>query len=590
MAWYKTGTVSVVNGETSIAGTGTKFASNSRVGDGFRGPDGEWYEIVNIASETVLGIFPAYQGGTASTSESYMIAPLQGYNKESADRLREITNGMADISGDVLEAKNSAIEAKASEDAAKASEISVSTSALDVSQKAAQVTTDALQVSQDRTVAQAAATESGIARDEAVAAAGTVVGVVTDMGTIDLSGGVYPAKPNTSSFWRVTVGGTVSGIVYAVGDMLNYSKPTDEFYKTGGGGGAVASVNGKTGVVVLAKADIGLGNVDNTSDASKPVSTEQQTALDTKVDKVTGKQLSTEDYTSAEKTKLAGVDTGATANSPNATLLARANHTGTQLAATISNFADALRSAVLTGLTAGTNVAISATDSVLVAFAKLQAQIDNKLGLTAKAADSDKLNGQLASFYTAEMKAATSSVAGTKGLVPAPAAGATTRFLSSLGTWITPSVSSAWGSITGTLSVQTDLKAALDDKAADSLIAATFVYPNGGSQSSPANVSPGARYVVPNPYPGFAVICEAQILYSGVWGTTGYAGNIGTGSTAVGTFASQTGNGDIITQVCQSGTMFGLSGATGGSHGTTTNSVVGAMPCRVKVTKTRLAL
>jgi hypothetical protein len=32
----------------------------------------------------------------------------------------------------------------------------------------------------------------------------------------------------------------------------------------------------------LTKADIGLGNVDNTSDANKPVSTAQQTALDTK--------------------------------------------------------------------------------------------------------------------------------------------------------------------------------------------------------------------------------------------------------------------------------------------------------------------
>lgn len=35
---------------------------------------------------------------------------------------------------------------------------------------------------------------------------------------------------------------------------------------------------------------------------------------DSKVDKVTGKQLSTEDYTTAEKTKLAGVETGAQVN------------------------------------------------------------------------------------------------------------------------------------------------------------------------------------------------------------------------------------------------------------------------------------
>jgi hypothetical protein len=46
--------------------------------------------------------------------------------------------------------------------------------------------------------------------------------------------------------------------------------------------GAVDSVAGKTGIVTLAKADVGLANVDNTSDANKPVSTAQQTALDTK--------------------------------------------------------------------------------------------------------------------------------------------------------------------------------------------------------------------------------------------------------------------------------------------------------------------
>lgn len=44
----------------------------------------------------------------------------------------------------------------------------------------------------------------------------------------------------------------------------------------------VQSVAGKTGAVTLAKADVGLGNVDNTSDASKPISTAMQAALDGK--------------------------------------------------------------------------------------------------------------------------------------------------------------------------------------------------------------------------------------------------------------------------------------------------------------------
>ena len=44
----------------------------------------------------------------------------------------------------------------------------------------------------------------------------------------------------------------------------------------------VESVNGRVGAVVLAKADVGLTNVDNTSDANKPVSTAMQTQLDAK--------------------------------------------------------------------------------------------------------------------------------------------------------------------------------------------------------------------------------------------------------------------------------------------------------------------
>lgn len=46
--------------------------------------------------------------------------------------------------------------------------------------------------------------------------------------------------------------------------------------------GDVSSVQGRTGAVVIAPADLGLENVDNTSDADKPVSTAQQAALDLK--------------------------------------------------------------------------------------------------------------------------------------------------------------------------------------------------------------------------------------------------------------------------------------------------------------------
>lgn len=117
--------------------------------------------------------------------------------------------------------------------------------------------------------------------------------------------------------------------------------------------GAVASVNGQTGTVVLDKSHVGLGSADNTSDSGKPVSTDQA-AADAAVQAAavqranhTGTQSAdsitdgstNKAYTGTEKTKLSGVATGATANDTDANLKNRANHTGTQLASTISDFA-----------------------------------------------------------------------------------------------------------------------------------------------------------------------------------------------------------------------------------------------------------
>lgn len=64
--------------------------------------------------------------------------------------------------------------------------------------------------------------------------------------------------------------------------------------------------------------------------------------LNNKVEKVEGKSLSTEDFTTDEKTKLGGIASGATANSSDAFLKNRANHTGTQTIQTIEGLDSAL--------------------------------------------------------------------------------------------------------------------------------------------------------------------------------------------------------------------------------------------------------
>lgn len=89
---------------------------------------------------------------------------------------------------------------------------------------------------------------------------------------------------NAGDTYEVTVAGIRNlgsgNIDFKVGDFVVYgstgiwyqSKNSDE----------VVSVAGKKGVVTLVKGDVGLGNVDNTSDLAKPISTLTQTALDGK--------------------------------------------------------------------------------------------------------------------------------------------------------------------------------------------------------------------------------------------------------------------------------------------------------------------
>jgi hypothetical protein len=91
MPWYKAGTVSVAQNSNAVTGSNTSFIANSRVGDAFLGPDGRWYEVTNIASNTAMSISPNYLGATAGAG-TYALAPMQGYVKDSADALRALVN------------------------------------------------------------------------------------------------------------------------------------------------------------------------------------------------------------------------------------------------------------------------------------------------------------------------------------------------------------------------------------------------------------------------------------------------------------------------------------------------------------------
>ena len=122
------------------------------------------------------------------------------------------------------------------------------------------------------------------------------------------------------------------------------------------------------------------------------------TKLTGKVDKVEGKGLSTNDYTTDEKNKLAGIDEGA------------------------NKYTHPSYTAKTSGLY---KVTVDATGHVSAATAATKADITG-LGIPEQDTTYSTMGG------------ATSAAAGSEGLVPAPAAGKQASFLRGDGTWAVP--------------------------------------------------------------------------------------------------------------------------------------------------------
>lgn len=88
------------------------------------------------------------------------------------------------------------------------------------------------------------------------------------------------------------------------------------------------------------------------------------TALGGKVDKQAGLGLSQESFTTTEKNKLGGIAPSATENDTDANLKNRANHTGTQVAATISDLQEAIGDFLGNGfLVQGANITLTYDDA-----------------------------------------------------------------------------------------------------------------------------------------------------------------------------------------------------------------------------------
>lgn len=122
----------------------------------------------------------------------------------------------------------------------------------------------------------------------------------------------YTSGGTTSSQFRWS-GSAYAPVIASPGSTDSVTEGSANLYFTTARASAAApvqSVAGKTSAVTLVKGDVGLGNVDNTSDANKPVSTAQAAALALKA------ELSSANFTElllANK-QVAAVDYGSNAN------------------------------------------------------------------------------------------------------------------------------------------------------------------------------------------------------------------------------------------------------------------------------------
>lgn len=111
----------------------------------------------------------------------------------------------------------------------------------------------------------------------------------------------------------------------------------------------------------------------------------------------------------------------------------------------------------------------------------------------------------------------------------------------------------------------------------------TIIYPNGGTEANPANVTINSWYVEANPFPGYIVHCVAEVLANDEWGAVGFDGIISS-SASTGLYCGQRDNDKIvletgITHVCGNSSTNSLPSTL-----YTTSNLTSA-PCRIKVWK-----
>ena len=235
-------------------------------------------------------------------------------------------------------ASESATDARAAMNTANTAASSASTSATNAS-------TSASNASKSEIAAKTAQAVAEKARDDVNSALNKIVGAMKYVGQVDNYSDLADVTKNKGDVWNIVNADSEHGIkagdnvawngtdwdnLSGVVDLSAYAEKVDyqKVITSATANGATITFNHKDGTTSTATVNNVASATAATNDAKgqKIDTTYQKTAdadnkyytknsanaaLATKVDKVSGKQLSTEDYTTAEKTKLAGVDIGA---------------------------------------------------------------------------------------------------------------------------------------------------------------------------------------------------------------------------------------------------------------------------------------
>jgi hypothetical protein len=211
------------------------------------------------------------------------------------------------------------------------------------------------------------------------AATGSLAGLFTATGFTKLAGIASGATANSSDATLLAranhtgtqAGSTVTGLYSAAGLTLNTARILG---RTTAAVGAAEEISIGSGLLLsggtLSSTATGATNLSLANNTATTLDVLSDTGTDVTLPAATGSLAGL--FTSAGFTKLSGIATGATANSSDATLLARANHTGTQAGSTVTGLYTASGLTLSTARILGRTTAASGAAEEITIGAGLQ--------------------------------------------------------------------------------------------------------------------------------------------------------------------------------------------------------------------------